>query len=354
METPFVDAVWGWRWASVAAVGLLFFTNLTNFTTVGARVLVALVVIRCMALVAWRPDHMPMGAWVPISHYSLTIAIYVVAALSVVPLIRRRREGLELGLVAFGLADAVVTIGQTVIGSGGYMLRHGVIGNASLNGTMLAMILPFAVPVRMHRAWQIVPSVVICGAALVTEGVVPTMTILSCVVTMVWGWRGIVVAMSSAVIALLAVPLNDNGRWHVQGMAWSWFRGRASNWFGEGPGSYAVYAPWIERYYAPSDSVFIWLHNDWLQILIEWGALGLLVAVGVYAYAWARAGRDRRHQAFLAALAVGMLGNYPWRHPLTALVCLSGLAVVCLHRGDLRRDKHGNPAAHYPTGFGGF
>lgn len=86
--------------------------------------------------------------------------------------------------------------------------------------------------------------------------------------------------------AVLAVPFMGLGAWLAMGSSsfhqsdridnWklflTWLFDNGKEWFGAGTGLFQWIGPILQQ---RSDNLFTWAHNDWIQILIEQGFLGL-------------------------------------------------------------------------------
>jgi O-antigen ligase len=128
-------------------------------------------------------------------------------------------------------------------------------------------------------------------------------------------------ATAGALGGLLALPraeligdlLGGNGRYPVWRMALEWWGAMPWPWIplGLGTGAFAWWFPAEQiRVGWTFAGIFTWAHNDWLQILIEQGAIGLALVLALYLLALARAWRDRldRPWLFAALAAAGVAG----------------------------------------------
>ncbi len=116
---------------------------------------------------------------------------------------------------------------------------------------------------------------------------------------------------------------SDNGRFQLWGWMTEWFSQQsiAHILFGMGPGTTWVWLPVVEQSHGvdlSSGPVFSWLHNDWLQIVLEFGAIGLLLGTFVFYKFFACA--SKKNQAVLVGFAVAMMTNFPMHWPLHMLV----------------------------------
>ena len=118
---------------------------------------------------------------------------------------------------------------------------------------------------------------------------------------------------------------DNNGRFSEWLLAMRWWHHYMPAFVGSGFGTAQIILPGIQG--PGKDSYFLWLHNDWLQILLEGGWLGLGLAVATWAEFMRRAWKSPALFASLSAFTAMGLMNYPLRSPIHAF---SLLLVVCL------------------------
>lgn len=126
--------------------------------------------------------------------------------------------------------------------------------------------------------------------------------------------------LPATVFGCLTFPLN--GRGPIWSAALQFFRRQVwdRQMFGLGAGSASVYLPAIQLdpEKAAPQTLSLWLHNDWFQIIFEWGYVGLFLAVAIFVLLFLKA--QKRNEAVLLGYAVAMVGNPVLHFPLTALV----------------------------------
>ncbi len=96
--------------------------------------------------------------------------------------------------------------------------------------------------------------------------------------------------------------------------------------FGLGPSNLQFYLPFWQKQFSlmqgsREGTFWLWLHNDWLQMLFEYGVVGLTVFTSLFLVCLKRAWREP--SLFLSVVAIGavMVGNYPWHISATTLLC---------------------------------
>lgn len=82
---------------------------------------------------------------------------------------------------------------------------------------------------------------------------------------------------------------------------------------GFGTGTYAIHGPLLYP-----DQLFIWLHNDWLQLGFEQGAVGLLLASIIFFLAWKRTRSNPWLFPAIFSYGFTMLTQMPLRHVFSA------------------------------------
>lgn len=116
-------------------------------------------------------------------------------------------------------------------------------------------------------------------------------------------------------------------RWHHYMEFWA----KEPRWvlFGVGPGTFLWTAAMLDGFKAP---LFLQMHSDWLQILFEYGVVGLALAAGVFIQAVKRSWDYPKLLASLFGCAVFGLTYHPIRYfpsaLLTAWIFIQGLSVV--------------------------
>lgn len=121
-------------------------------------------------------------------------------------------------------------------------------------------------------------------------------------------------------VPLLVLPLIFWGHWEqVVGeerlsmwrLAWN-FIAQSSPWrilFGRGLGTTPIWAPALQYMHESPYPPNLWLHNDWLQLLLELGAVGVTATLATAAYYWGKISDVGR--ATLLGFGVGMVGDMP-------------------------------------------
>lgn len=105
-----------------------------------------------------------------------------------------------------------------------------------------------------------------------------------------------------------------------------WFE-TADILFGWGPGRAAIEGARIQiKHNFHMQALMYWTHNDWLQILLEYGIVGLGLSLWSYVYLLKCAGFNTRVFWALVIFGGAMTVQMPLRHPVGVLI-LCTLAV---------------------------
>lgn len=111
-----------------------------------------------------------------------------------------------------------------------------------------------------------------------------------------------------------------------------WFWSNANLVVGTGMGSFEVIGPVVQQA-AGVKKVFLFMHNDWLQILFEFGILGAILTLWVCADALWRARKEPWLFATLCAFGIAMIPQFPLRFSASQI-----LIVLLLRTALLRID----------------
>lgn len=208
------------------------------------------------------------------------------------------------------------------------------IGNPSMLGCFLAVLLACAPLPRLSHAlcfvglgaWAVYagPTQPLALAFLAVLMLYPVQTFFVTVVGVAWN------SVFPLVSAIKGPPegwLSSNGRldmWAKALREWPGMDQWQGAFFGSGPGTARMILPGL----SPDPlKPFVYLHSDWLELLLTWGLVGLLAGGFTYVMTLERAldqGEDRDLLP-LVLFGAAMVANYPWHEPAFALL---GAALV--------------------------
>lgn len=226
-------------------------------------------------------------------------------------------------------SSAIYTIMQAPFYESGE--RVAFMGNASMNGCLIAATFPFFWKyVYKWWMWLIPITAIFLTGASVPVGVfaIVMLTLTS------RRFEGITVAILTLVGGLILQSssfLSSNGRFENWKHLWKLFVDEnMSRVIGMGTGTGIALFPVAQQRAGVESHYFWWAHNDFLQVGLEQGLIGLIaLAILIIGVLW-KVKRDR----VLLAATLGYMGmaffNYPARLPLTSLL---GFAIIAMaHR----------------------
>lgn len=216
-------------------------------------------------------------------------------------------------------------------------------GNPSMNGSLIAMTLPFAIHVGpCVLSLLIVPLSFL--AILLTGASIPigafTVAIGSYLIASSrkrWAAIQVVACITGSILVAAYMKLGSDlwyssGRYQMWAFFIAWWNGKEMWMTGTGLGTSFSLLSWLQIHYSKNHNIFMWMHNDWLQILFELGVFGLLSAVVAFKHIADKA-MDRPHvvAAWFTLGAVALV-NYPLRLPIHAAVATL-IAAISLKGG---------------------
>lgn len=104
--------------------------------------------------------------------------------------------------------------------------------------------------------------------------------------------------------------INSHGRFTEWARFLSWWSKNANPLFGTGTGTFEWLGPMIQA--RPKD-LYLFMHNDYLQVLFEQGIMGLLLMLGVIGLCFWKTWHSPSWRALLASTCVMMGTQFPMR-----------------------------------------
>lgn len=143
-----------------------------------------------------------------------------------------------------------------------------------------------------------------------------------------FGWLALVISATLAASALYFADLNPGLRFEMWSQALDYWTEQPLliKLFGLGPGSSAVVLPHIQQLNGTTDKWFYFLHNDWLQIIMELGLVGFTLIATCYAKLLYSV-RYSNYLYFFVGFGLCMITSYPlhWApHVLLGAVMVKG------------------------------
>ena len=238
-------------------------------------------------------------------------------------------ERFDIGLLFFAILplNAVLTLVCLV-----FDLPSGLIGNPSMNGTFMVAALFFFLD-HLRPAWIATVFAAIIAQSVVGSGTSIPIGILgvgaSAYALAKYRWKAApwIIAIFAAItlFGVFAVPEFFNSwdrftRWPVFFREWEKLDVK---WLGAGGGSFWVYGPMIQHslFGAPGKEIEIMrhMHSDWAQLYLEFGFMGIILAVAALVSSLRTAKTQPGTFAAISSLSVAAIFNWPMHCALTAL-----------------------------------
>lgn len=208
---------------------------------------------------------------------------------------------------------------------------YGVFGNAAMDACFLAILIPS----------QKTVGTIIYSAAIGASGSSTAMAALGISLGVNWMMKYkskpyLEIPIVMGFLALGAQKFFDsNGRFDLWRRSMIYWMDQINPWIGSGPGSYFLYGPKIQMLQGNTpDKLFVWMHNDWLQVLFEYGIIGF-VLISILFVKMVRAAHDKKEPWLVASiLTYGFVATtqMPLRYFLMSLLgaCLLRLSLYRL------------------------
>lgn len=268
--------------------------------------------------------------------------VYFTAVTLMLVLMRKpHREFLKNLLIYFSLTNAFIILLRFIRHKDPWFLLN----NPALDAAFTACMIPLVYEKKKYLA---IPLIIICLISHSSSGIAGLGIVIGSYLLSHFKFSKKALgagALSAGVMSLLGyilqgrILVDSSGRYHVWAITFDFWRKSLNHIVGAGTGSFAIYGPSlqvIEAIQKGNDYVpgFFWGHNDWLQILIENGyiGLGLVICVGVRG-AW----RSRFNPVIFSSLICYFVLAFiqmPMRHILFTVLG----AWLILHAGSCSKE----------------
>lgn len=205
--------------------------------------------------------------------------------------------------------------------------RGGFYGNASMNGGLIACLMPFALEKCRRLRNKIAIAIATLGVIALTKASIP----LGVFAVVILGYlflqqknKAKALFWSFAVVADLFLLgwmlqgndlLSSNGRYLEWKRIFTWWWSNSSIWTGAGLGTTTHLMSYVQLLEAKGARapIYLWMHSEWLQIIFELGIIGLLCALIAYIFTLFKAMRSPTLFASLLGFGAFGLFDYPLR-----------------------------------------
>ena len=126
----------------------------------------------------------------------------------------------------------------------------------------------------------------------------------------------VILIMAVGFLFLGAELFQDSDRFAIWRQAFDWWNTNANFWFGTGAGTYFLIGPYIQSLNQFREgNWWLWMHNDWLQLLFEQGFVGLSAFMAAFLFVIRTCIKENMPWllASVVAYALTAAGNYPAR-----------------------------------------
>lgn len=276
--------------------------------------------------------------------YGFVSVVMAVFALATLPkhITRAVRESFVI-IATIGSLATIFHITSSVNERGSFS------GNPSMHGGLLACLIPFAWLIKNIK-WRLAFIGAVVAAILLVQASIPLGVLSVTAISLLLAKYGInkkQIYISLGGLLFLGMVgdsmmpdsfLNSSGRWQnwIHIMKWWW--DNSNHWLGTGFGTSLVLLPYAQTQMNwVNGDFYLWMHNDWLQILFELGFVGLLFTL----MAWFTLARKSFRSPHLFASFMGFSAlacfNYPLRLPIH-VTCLTLLCWLILNQ---KGESHG-------------
>lgn len=249
--------------------------------------------------------------------------VYFVSCLS--------RKNLERLLTAFGFIAALNAISVLIY-------EFGMSGSRSMDMTICAMILPSILLRKESLKWyEMLNGFIVLTAMFITKGSTVffmLIGIVACYLAFYKKWKEIVIAVL-AIVTVGVIINKGEFLYHIDrteqwALLMSWWNNHAEVFFGTGLGTFQWLGPEIQN---KSKDLFVWMHNEYLQIIFEMGyvGFGLTIALSIVCL------KRSLNRPWLFSTCVAILISFVTQFPLR--VFLSEIFILLIIRLCLEDDE---------------
>lgn len=203
----------------------------------------------------------------------------------------------------------------------------GAISNPSMNSSMIVVALPFLIDSTKGWVRYLLLALAV-GSVLLSRGSIGVglLAAMACLYAIRFGWWKI---LALAPISLLAGWLAFGGAFLSTGDRWvtwvfmmkAWANNPVNYLFGTGYGTFGIFSANLQRASGLHGiNWWVWMHNDWLEIVFTLGVVGGILAIATYLASLKGLLSSKEYTAAISlclfGLTMGM--NFPLHAPISA------------------------------------
>lgn len=318
-------------------------------------VLMAYITVNGLIMMSWRPltAAMPFAEKVAIrstaAHATVEFLLLSILFITQWPKIRKPIGwGLFIGgafhaffLILDQIAPLLIDIPSHLAPA---FMTQGLLGNRSIGASFAAVWLFFGLhilnawlPCGIRRAWLITMTVALgLGSVLISVSSISYGALIAACASLALAVASrlrMITPLMIGIIILVTVTMALAGsfidpdwyqhisRYDAWPMFYKYFGSHDMLIFGGGAGSFKYYGPLIqEMNQYMVGRYWLWAHSDWLQIVLEFGYIGLALSVAFYMSLLHKAWERPLLLSAIIAYGVVMAGNYPLHIAMTGLI----------------------------------
>lgn len=236
----------------------------------------------------------------------------------------------ELGVLFFTLSSVAYAIYQKLFDhdlcSKEKIECGGILMNPSMGACMVAVTTPlfFRYGRKFGYAGYLlaVLSAYLAGSS-VAWGLVAAQPLIALIWFKQWRYIPIPLGVIGVAYKILGSELmNDSNRirtWKFFMQYWA----RENHWLGTGAGTFAVFSSDIQIHNSNFDTAWwVWMHNDWLQIMFEQGYIGIALYLSLFCLAIRNLIKRKETQVAMSLFLYGLCAtvNYPLHLAFSAAI----------------------------------
>jgi len=252
--------------------------------------------------------------------------------------VKRFRQGLIYTLAAICAIDSILVLGEWAVGQDEF-IRGGFFFNASLNSCMISGLLPFYLHTNFFKIKPIY-KVILPLLAVIASGSTGGFGAFMLAVGAYFFFakkrayqEWVIVALGLVLIGIFAYfylgqdrIFTTSGRMVVWKNSFYFWKRFANMWIGFGQGSAMQVVPVTQKLFQQdSNQVFLWMHNEWYQVLFEQGIIGLVLWLYAYLHLLVKTFLNNEKYITVAIIVFGFvcLFNYPFRMAIPGMIMAS-------------------------------
>lgn len=200
---------------------------------------------------------------------------------------------------------------------------YGLMLTSCMDAPMIAIMYPLVVS---KRNWYIVSPIFI-SAVFITTSAVGIGALCVSVFILIYkkfDYKYLILPIILFAIAIKFVPgiFNSSGRFPMYIIQMKWWWDNINHAFGSGMGTFYGLGPYVQMATNNMNggNTFTFLHSDWLQIIFEFGFVGIFLALSLFITMLFRVRSNYVLLSAIVAYAASMCFCMPMLYPITSII----------------------------------